>query len=99
MAGPVFVGAKLNLISQSRGDAMSLAPRATLKLPTGSQRASIEGYIDLVASREIGERVELTGVAGGALRGDPDDFRVSDGVTWGVGATFPSRSRLRGIVE
>ena len=38
-------------------------------------------------------------MAGAVLRGDPDEFRVSDGVTWGLGASFPSRSRLRALVE
>ena len=38
-------------------------------------------------------------MAGAVLRGDPDEFRVSDGVTWGLGAQFPSRSPLRALVE
>jgi peptidoglycan-associated lipoprotein len=38
-------------------------------------------------------------MAGGVLRGDPDEFRVSDGVTWGLGASFPTRTRIRALVE
>jgi peptidoglycan-associated lipoprotein len=100
--GPVIVGGKWSLISQSRGDAMSLAPRLMVKFPSGSTWASTndwDGHIDLVASREFGGQVELSGIAGGVLRGDPDEFRVSDGVTWGLGAGFPSRSALRALVE
>ena len=102
LGGPVAVGAKYALISQSRGDAMSLAPRVVLEFPTGSPWAStndLTGHLDLVASREFSNSVELTGVAGAVLRGDPDQFQVSDGVNWGLGATFPTRSRLRALVE
>jgi outer membrane protein OmpA-like peptidoglycan-associated protein len=102
LGGPTVVGAKWSLTSQSRGDAMSLAPRVMVKFPTGSTWSStndLDGHVDLVASREFGQQVELSGIAGAVIRGDSDEFRVSDGVTWGLGAGFPSRSPLRAIVE
>ncbi len=102
LGGPVIVGGKYGLISQSRGDAMSLAPRVMVKFPSGATWASTgdwDGHFDLVASREFGSSVELAGIAGAVVRGDSDDFRVSDGVTWGLGTTFPTRSPLRAIVE
>ena len=102
LGGPTYVGAKLNLISQSRGDAMSVAPRVMVKFPSGSDWAHTndwDGHFDLVGSREFGRQFELTGIAGGIIRGDSDEFDVSDGVKWGIGAGFPSRSRLRALVE
>jgi peptidoglycan-associated lipoprotein len=102
LGGPVIVGGKWSLISQSRGDAMSLAPRVMVKFPSGATWASTndwDGHFDLVASREFNQAVELSGVAGGVIRGDSDEFRVSDGITWGLGAGFPSRSPLRALVE
>jgi len=102
LGGPVIVGAKWSMISQSRGDPMSIAPRVMMKFPTGAPWSSTtdwDGHIDLVLSRELGQQVEITGLAGAVLRGDPDEFRVSDGVSWGVGASFPSRSSLRALVE
>ena len=102
LGGPAIVGAKLNLISQSRGDAMSLAPRIMMKFPSGSTWASTNDWdyhFDLIASREFGTSFEASGLAGGVIRGDSDDFRVSDGVTWGLGAQFPSRSALRAVIE
>lgn len=102
LGGPVVVGGKWSLISQSRGDAMALAPRFIVKFPSGSTWASTndwDGHFELVTSREFGARAELTGVAGAVIRGDSDEFRVSDGVTWGLGASFPSRSALRALVE
>ncbi|HUQ02916.1 MAG TPA: hypothetical protein VM261_10495 [Kofleriaceae bacterium] len=102
LGGPVIVGAKYSLISQSRGDAMSLAPRVMVKFPSGSTWASTNDWdyhFDLVGSREFGNTFEATGVAGGVIRGDSDEFRVSDGVTWGLGAQFPTRSPLRALIE
>jgi peptidoglycan-associated lipoprotein len=102
LGGPAIVGAKFSFISQSRGDAMSLAPRVMVKFPSGATWSSTndwDGHVDLIASREFAQQVELTGLAGAVLRGDPEDFRVSDGVSWGLGAGFPSRSPLRALVE
>jgi peptidoglycan-associated lipoprotein len=73
-----------------------------VKFPSGSTWASTndwDGHLDLVVSRELNQQFEMSGMAGAVLRGDPDEFRVSDGVSWGLGASFPSRSRLRALVE
>ncbi len=102
LGGPAIVGGKFSLLSQSRGDAMSLAPRVMVKFPSGSTWASTndwDGHLDLVASREFGGQVEVSGMAGAVVRGDPDEFRVSDGVTWGLGAGFPTRTPIRALVE
>ena len=102
LGGPAIVGGKWSLISQSRGDALSLAPRIMVKFPSGSTWASTndwDGHLGLVASREFNNSVELTGLTGAVLRGDPDGFRVSDGIEWGIGAGFPTRSPIRALVE
>jgi peptidoglycan-associated lipoprotein len=102
LGGPVMLGGKWAMLSQGRGDAMALAPRVMVKFPSGSTWSSTndwDGHLDLVASREFGQSVELTGIAGAVIRGDSEEFRVSDGVTWGLGATFPTRSQFRGIIE
>ena len=102
LGGPVYVGGKASLLSQSRGDAMSIAPRIMVKFPSGSSWASTNDWdyhFDLIASREFGNVFEATSIAGGVIRGDSDEFRVSDGVTWGVGAQFPTRSPLRALIE
>ena len=36
---------------------------------------------------------------GRCIRGDADEFRVSDGVEWGLAREFPSRSAFRALVE
>ena len=102
LGGPVSVGAKWNFISQSRNDAMALAARAMVSFPAGSPWAStnkVTGQFDVIASREFNRQVELTATAGAMLRQKSDDFKLSDGAKWGLGASFPSRSRLRALVE
>jgi len=101
LGGPFVVGGKWSMISQSRGDAMSVAPRVMVKFPSGSTWSSTndwDGHFDLILSREF-RSVELSGVAGGVVRGDSDDFRVSDGITWGLGTRLPTRTPLSALVE
>jgi peptidoglycan-associated lipoprotein len=102
LGGPVIVGGKWSLIQQGRGDAISLALRPMVKFPTGATWASTndwDGHIDLITSREFAKTAELTGLIGGVLRGDPDEYRLSDGIIWGLGATFPTRSQFRALLE
>jgi peptidoglycan-associated lipoprotein len=102
LGGPIYAGAKFNLLSQGREDALGLAVRGMMKFPTGSSWSStndIDGHVDVIASGEANDAVEVTGALGWIVRGDSDEFRVSDALKWGVGAAFPSRSPLRALVE
>ena len=102
LGGTPVVGAKWSLISESRGDAMSLAIRPVLEFASGTQwggTSDLAGHLDLVASRELAQKVELTGSIGGVIRGDPDPFDLTDGMQWGVGTIVGTRSRLRGLAE
>jgi peptidoglycan-associated lipoprotein len=105
LGAPVQAGFKYSLISESRGDAMSLAPRIVFTFPTAPEWASHDDYklnLDLVASREFGGVFQATSFAGAVIRGDADEANrvsVSDGIAWGLGASFPSRSPLRALVE
>ena len=102
LGGPIYAGAKFNILSQAREEAMALAVRGMMKFPSGSSWSStndLDGHIDLIASGEANDAVEVTGALGWVFRGDSDEFRVSDALKWGVGAAFPSRSPLRALVE
>jgi len=102
LGGPLSVGGKYNFTSQSRGDAMSFAARAIVEFPIGpvwSGNNEINGRFEAVLSREFAKKFELTGDVGAILRQNADDFKLPDSATWGIGAAFPSRSRLRGMVE
>ena len=102
--GDIVVGAKLNLLSESRQRTFALAVRPALKLPTGNddEGASSGGTdftADVVASRELSRRVEVAAYGGLALRGAPDDFDLQDGWRYGVGVMFPTRPDLRVFAE
>ena len=102
LGGPIYVGGKFNFLSQAREDPIALAVRGMVKFPSGSSWSStndLDGHLDLIASGEANDAVEVTAAAGWVFRGDSDEFSVSDALKWGVGAAFPSRSPLRALVE
>jgi peptidoglycan-associated lipoprotein len=102
LGGTPVVGAKWSIISESRNAGMSLALRPVLEFPSGTQwggTSELAGHLDVVASKEIAQKVQLTGTIGGIFRGDPDPFGLSNGLTWGVGGIVGTRSRLRGLAE
>jgi hypothetical protein len=101
LGGPIIVGAKYAVLSESLGDAMSLAPRVAVSFG-GVEWAGTNAlitHVDLVGSREIKKAVELSAMFGGVLRQNSDDFNETNGLGWGVGAIFGTRSRLRGLAE
>ena len=79
---------------------MALALRGMVKLPTakdddeGVGTGKVDFAFDGIVSKEINQRVELSGFGGCIFRGDPDDFDLSDGFRWGFGAGFPTRRRI-----
>jgi outer membrane protein OmpA-like peptidoglycan-associated protein len=103
--GDLWLGGKFNLMSEWQQKPMALAVRGMFKLPTASDEDEGVGTgksdfaFDLVASKEINQRVELSGFGGFIFRGDPDDVDISDGFRWGIGAAFPTRKSLRLTTE
>jgi len=102
LGGTPVVGAKWSIVSESRNAGMSLAVRPVLEFPSGTQwggTSDFAGHLDVVGSKEIAQKVEVTATVGGVFRADPDPFGLSNGLTYGVGAIVGSRSRLRGLAE
>ncbi|HTI44347.1 MAG TPA: OmpA family protein [Vicinamibacterales bacterium] len=102
LGGTPVVGAKWSIISESRNAGMSLAIRPVFEFPSGTQwggTSDYAGHLDVVASKEIAQKVQVTATVGGVFRADPDPFGLSNGFTWGVGGIVGSRSRLRGLAE
>jgi len=105
--GDLFVGAKVNLLSEHRQAPVAFAVRGMVKLPTGDRDAGAStGQADIlldgVVSKEVNGNVELSGFGGLTWRGKPDEpveFELSNGFRWGVGAGFPTRSALRLFTE
>jgi outer membrane protein OmpA-like peptidoglycan-associated protein len=103
--GDLWLGAKVNLTSQWRQQPAAFAVRGLVKLPTaddedeGVGTGKADFAIDAIVSKEINERVELSGFGGLMFRGDPDGASLSNGFRWGVGAGFPTRRNLRLTAE
>jgi len=95
LGGPIMVGAKWSLLSESRGDRMSLAPRVAFEFG-GVEWAgtnSLVTHVDLAGSKEFHKAVELAMMFGGRLRENSDAFNETNGLEWGLGGIFGSRSR------
>ena len=102
--GDVRFGVKANITAPWRQQAAAFAIRAGLKVPTSDEdeglgTGKLDAFADAIISGEAARSVELSGFAGLYHRGDPDEYNLSSGLRWGVGAGFPSRSNLRVTTE
>ena len=96
--GDTFLGAKVNFLSESRGNPVALAVRGMVKLPTGSAdngtgTGKMDTIIDGMVSKELAKSVEISGFAGYIARGEPDEFDLSNGIRWGSVRSFPHAAR------
>jgi len=101
--GDLRVGAKLNLLSQADGSPMAVAVRGIVKVPTGNEdtgasTGKMDYSLDLIASTDA-RVAELTASGGVIMRGDPDGFDLTNGIRWGVGASFFNRSPVQLTAE
>ena len=103
--GDFYVGAKVNLLSESRQSPAALALRGLVKLPTGkddlgTSTGKADVAVDFIVSKEAMQTVDVSAFGGYEWRGNPEGFDAPTGAfRWGAGAGFPSRSRLRGTLE
>src|SRR5215471_21020117 len=98
--GDLWIGAKLNLMSQWQQKPYAFALRPMIKLPTGDKNGGagtgkLDFAFDAVVSKEINQRVEASGYGGFIVRGSPDEVETTSGFRWGFGVGVPSRKALR----
>ena len=99
--GDLYVGAKVNLWSESRQNPAAIALRGIIKVPTGKKDVGVstgkaDGSIDLIVSKEAAKLVDVSAFGGYEFRGTPDNFDAPTGAfRWGAGVAFPSRNFLR----
>src|SRR3954465_2552715 len=99
--GDLWLGGKVNLSSQWRQQPLAFAVRGMFKIPTakddneGVGTGKMDFAFDAIASKEVNERVEVSGYGGFIFRGDPDGVDLANGLRWGVGVGVPSRKSLR----
>ncbi|MDE3155973.1 MAG: OmpA family protein [Acidobacteriota bacterium] len=103
--GDVYVGAKVNLLSQERQNPVAFALRGIVKLPTGDKTVGLstgktDVLLDAILSKEVAEKVELSAFGGVDLTGTPAGFSsYTKFAQWGVGLGYPSRTPFRVIAE
>ena len=102
--GDFWLGAKFNLASEYTQSPAAVALRALVKLPTaddqdGAGTGKPDFAFDAIVSKEINQRVELSGFGGFIVRGDPDAYDLLNGIRWGVGIGMPTRRNLRLTAE
>ena len=93
--GDLWLGGKVNFMPPG---SVAVAARAMVKLPVGDEDSGASSgkadfAVDGIVSGENGA-VELSGYAGVMVRGEPSGFQLTNGLRWGLGAAFPSRSNL-----
>jgi outer membrane protein OmpA-like peptidoglycan-associated protein len=102
--GDIWLGGKVNLLSEHRQQPVAFGVRGLVKLPTadeeeGAGTGKADFAVHGVLSKELNARVELAGFVGPVFRGDPDQIELSDGLQWGVGVGVPTRRSLRLTAE
>jgi len=99
--GDLFVGAKINFLSQADQKPAALAVRGVVKVPTGDDASGAstgkaDFFADFIASTEAGRVADVSGYAGVEVRGTPAGFDLpTSAFRWGAGVGLPSRSPLR----
>ena len=102
--GDLWIGLKWNLASEYDQKPVAFALRPMIKLPTGDKdggasTGKTDFVLDAVVSKELNQRVEVSGYGGFIVRGEPDAVETTNGFRWGVGAGMPSRKSLRLTAE
>jgi outer membrane protein OmpA-like peptidoglycan-associated protein len=102
--GDLYLGAKVNVLSEARQQPAAFALRGILKVPTASGDEGLgsgkpDFLFDAIVSREVNERVEVAGFGGVTLRGDPDGFDLPAGFRYGFGVAVPTRATIRLTAE
>ena len=80
--------------------AREFAVRGAVKLPTASFDDGLgtgkpDFLIDGILSKEINQKIDVSGFGGLIFRTSPDDYELSNGLRYGAGFGWPSRSRLK----
>jgi peptidoglycan-associated lipoprotein len=102
--GDIYVGAKYSFLSQGDQKPVAAAVRGVVKLPTASFDDGLgtgqpDFLVDAIVSKEVNERVEVSGYGGFAARSSPDDSDSTGGFRYGVGVAVPTRQSIRLTAE
>ncbi len=75
--GDIYVGGKVNLLSQAKEAPLAMAIKAVVKLPTGStskgtSSGQADFFLDYILSKEVNQKVDVSGYIGFAARADAE---------------------------
>ena len=99
--GDLYLGTKVNLLSEYRQAPVALAVRGIVKVPTGDDEAGVstgktDVMADVIVSKEVARLFETAMFVGYEIRVNPSGFEAPNGsYRWGTGVACPSRSPLR----
>jgi hypothetical protein len=93
-ASDAIVGLKFKLLDDYAGDALGLALRPTVKLPTASfdnglGTGKVSAGIDLLVSKGLNRQAEIHGMVGAVTNSDPSGFNLGNALRWGAGIATP----------
>ena len=92
--GDVRLGAKFKALDDYLGDALGLALRGYVKIPTaddekGLGTGKVSAGADLVLSKTLDYKVDIHGSIGFQFNSDPDNVNIGNAIKWGVGLNIP----------
>ena len=98
--GDVKVGLKYAFLNDYRGDAVGLAVRAVVKLPTASDTDGLGTgktafASDLILSKSINYGADLHASVGYEINSDPDTIDLPNAFRWGLGLNVPACTRFQ----
>jgi outer membrane protein OmpA-like peptidoglycan-associated protein len=93
--GDVKLGAKYKFLDDYMGDAVGLAVRGFVKLPTADDAKGLGTGkpafgADLVISKSLAEKADIHGSLGYQVNSDPDDVDIGNAFKWGIGLNIPA---------
>jgi outer membrane protein OmpA-like peptidoglycan-associated protein len=93
--GDLKLGAKFGFLNDYMGDAVGLAVRGFVKIPTADEEKGLgTGKVswggDLVVSKSLDEKLDIHGSVGFVQNGDPDGVEIGNAFRWSVGLNLPA---------
>ncbi len=93
-ASDAIVGLKFKLLDDYAGDAVGLAIRPSIKLPTASYdnglgTGKVSGGVDLLLSKGMNRNAEIHAMVGFIANADPTGVNIGNALKWGVGIATP----------
>jgi outer membrane protein OmpA-like peptidoglycan-associated protein len=93
--GDIKIGAKYNILDDYSNDAVGLAIRGFVKLPTADEMkglgtGKVSAGADLVLSKHLNRSADLHASLGYQMNSDPDNANIGNAFKWGVGLNVPA---------